>query len=126
MTDTNPTVKALLAEADAYEALAAAKRAQAAALTIRQVDDPLLDVEQVMAEFGVGRDSLRAAEGRGELTLHRGARGKLLIARSAVRRWIESRPVAPRPRKAAPTPDLAAWEREQEQELRVLGGGRRK
>ena len=52
----------------------------------------LLDAEQALAEFGVGRDGLKNAARRGELTLSRGARGKLLVARCELRRWLESRP----------------------------------
>jgi hypothetical protein len=86
-------------------------------------DDPLLDVDQVQAEFGAGRDALKAAAARGELELLRGARGKLMISRSAVRRWIESRPA--KPRKAAPASNLDDWDREAERALRAVPGGRR-
>lgn len=126
MTDTNNPVKALLlTKAKTLRALADDFEAQANALPAAEETDPLLDVDQVMAEFGVGRDSLKAAAERGEIELLRGARGKLLIARSAVRTWIESRPVQPRPRKTASAADLVAWEDEANAQLRALQGGRR-
>lgn len=117
-------VKALLlTQAQALRASAAALEAQAMALPDGDASDPLLDVDQVQSEFGVGRDSLKAAADRGELTLSRGARGKLLIERSAVRAWIKSRPVQPR-KAAAPVTDLDSWELEAEATLRSSGGRR--
>lgn len=116
-------VKALLlTQAQALRTQADVLEAQAHALPDGDAGDPLLDVEAVMEEFGVGRDSLKAAAERGELTLNRGSRGKLLIARSAVRAWIESRNVRPRTRKA-PASDLDAWEAEADRSLRSISGG---
>lgn len=116
---------ALRAEAQALDLQAAAKRAQADALEQTGAgDDPLLDVDQVLAEFGVGRDSLKAAAERGELSLSRGARGKLLIERSAVRAWIKSRPVQPR-KVTPPVSDLECWEAEAERALAGVKVGAR-
>ncbi len=85
--------------------------------------EQLLTTAQTLAEFGIGHDAIKAAAERGELTVSRGARGKLLIERSEIRRYIKSRPV--RPRKAAPAASLADWERDAEQSLRSIAGGRR-
>lgn len=127
MNETTNNVKALLlTQAQALRTQADVLEAQAKALPDgAEQGDPLLDVDAVMHEFGVGRDSLKAAEERGELELLRGARGKLLIARSVVRSWLESRKGRPRKASSTPATDLAAWEREAEQHLRALPGGRK-
>ncbi|MFZ5891284.1 MAG: hypothetical protein ACOY0T_09560 [Myxococcota bacterium] len=104
------TVALLEAELDAVEAGADA--------------DPFLSVEEARESHGVGREALKAAAERGEIELKRGARGKLLVRRSAILKWIDSRPHKPRPRKADPVSDLDAWERETDAELRRMGGGR--
>lgn len=78
--------RALRAQADALDALADTLRGESDGLS------DLLDAEQALAEFGVGRDGLKNAARRGELVLSRGARGKLLVARGELRRWLESRP----------------------------------
>ncbi len=64
--------------------------------------DELLTVEQVEGEFKVGREGLKAAAGRGELTLVRGGKRRILVRRADVAAWVESRPVSPRLRKATP------------------------
>lgn len=63
----------------------------------------LLDVTQARSEFGVGRDSLKNAADRGELAMSRGARGKLLVSRSELRRWLTARPY--QARKTEPCSD---------------------
>lgn len=117
-TNCRAQATTLLAQADTLEALAAeAERGSGA--------DPVLDSEQTLARYSIGRDGLKAAAERGELTLQRGARGKIMVRESELRRWLESRPYQARPRKVEAETDLDAWEREQEAELARLGGGRR-
>jgi hypothetical protein len=58
----------------------------------RASNEDLLSVDRSLAEFGVGRDGLKAAADRGELSLSRGARGKILVARSELQRWLTARP----------------------------------
>jgi hypothetical protein len=111
------TAHALKAQADALLALADATDSGSSG-------DPFLDVDQALERYGTGREALKAAAERGEIELHRGARGKLLVRESAVQRWIESRPHKPRPRRAASVETLATWEAETEADLRRMGGAR--
>lgn len=85
--------------------------------------EQMLTTAQTLAEFGIGHDAVKAAAERGELTVSRGARGKLLIERAEIRRYIKSRPL--RPRKAAPAANLDDWDAQAERSLRSLNGGRR-
>jgi hypothetical protein len=88
--------------------------------------DELLDTRQARDEFGIGHDGLLAAHGRGELELVRGARRKLLVRRSALMAWIQSRQVEARPRrKQNPASTLDDWDADAGAELRLLAGGRR-
>jgi hypothetical protein len=75
---------ALRAQADALEALAA---------TLPEAADELLGVVECSDRYAVGRDALRGAALRGELAVTRGARGKLLVRRSALEAWLTSRPL---------------------------------
>lgn len=84
-------------------------------------DDPLLDTKQIKLECGLGHGGVKAAIERGELTASRGPRGKILVLRSELRRYLQSRPVQPKPRKAQPTDDMGAWDA---QALRAIQGGR--
>jgi len=70
---------------------------------VEQADDPLLGVDELHEQFSCGRDAVRAAVERGELTASRGARGKILVARSEIERWLRSRPYKPGPRRAEPS-----------------------
>lgn len=83
-------------------------------------DDPLLDTKQIKLESGLGHDGVKAAIARGELSASRGPRGKILVLRSELRRYLQSRPVLPR--KAAPVIDMSDWDA---QAQRALGGGRK-
>ncbi|MES1185093.1 MAG: helix-turn-helix domain-containing protein [Myxococcales bacterium] len=77
--------KALRAQADALEALAA---------TLPTVEaDDLIGVAECAAKYNVGRDALRRASERGELAVSRGPRQRLLVRRSAVVAWLESKPL---------------------------------
>jgi hypothetical protein len=75
---------ALRAQADVLEALAA---------TLPDAADELLGVAECAKRFNVGRDALKGASVRGELAVTRGVRGKLLVRRSALEAWLESKPV---------------------------------
>ena len=108
MTRKEEQVKAaLLAEADAYEALARAKRAQAEALNEGD-EDPLLGVDELLEQFKLGRGTVQSAVERGELTASRGARGKILVRRSEVERWLKSRPYRPGVRRVVEADDSDA------------------
>jgi hypothetical protein len=90
LRENDPEVQALLAEAEAHELLAKAARLRAgAAVTTRQDDDEVLDVDRTLAEFGVGKDALKAAAKRGEISLVRGARNQIMATRGELRRWQE-------------------------------------
>jgi hypothetical protein len=82
--------------------------------------DELLDLVALRERYGLGRDAILGAVGRGELVASRGARGKILVSRAEVERWIASRPVTVRTRERARSADvvsIAAWERDQQAEL---------
>lgn len=88
----------------------------------------LIDVKVTLAEYGTGRDSLLAAERRGEIKLARGSRGRILIDRGELEQWLKTRPVKPRRTKpqlrVVGDVSLDAWEAEQAEQLRALGGSR--
>ena len=113
-------VKALEAALATAKATVAALEAALADPHDRSTD--LLDARQTMAEYGVGRDGLIAAESRGEISLSRGSRNRTLVERQEIERYLKSRPrPAPR-RKTAPANDLGEWDAETQRELRALGG----
>jgi hypothetical protein len=85
----------------------------------------LLDCEQTLEQYKIGRDGLLRAQRRDELRLVRGARNRIMVERSELERWIKSRPVHPRKAPAPAATDLEAWERQAEASLRSVGGGRR-
>jgi hypothetical protein len=103
----------LEAQATALEAQARVLRGAAVLARKRSQRDELLDAKQCHARYGVGGEAIRGAAHREELAVVRGARGKLLVADSELRRWLESRPYRPGPRRAeGTTSDLDAWEAE--------------
>lgn len=85
--------------------------------------DELLNARQALAEFGIGHNAIKAAAERGDLSVSRGSRGRLMVERGELRRYIKSRPV--RARRAAPAATLDDWERDAERSLRSIAGGRR-
>ncbi|MES1173564.1 MAG: helix-turn-helix domain-containing protein [Myxococcales bacterium] len=98
----------------ALRAQAAALRVQADTLdalagTFSPESDDLLGVAECRA-LGVGRDALTGAADRGELAVSRGVRGKLLVRKSELDRWLASKPYTPSPKPDA-APDLDAWDR---------------
>ncbi len=109
----------------ALEAALATARATVAALEAA-IADPIdrsaeqLDARQTLAEYHVGRDGLLAAARRGELTLSRGPRNRVLVERQELERWLKSRPVRPRQR-TAPANDLSSWDADAERELLAMG-----
>lgn len=110
----------------ALQAALATARATVASLEAALADPvdrsgELLGERQTMAEYGVARDGLLAAAGRGELTLCRGPRNRILVERQEIERWLKSRPHRPRP-KTAPANDLSEWDAETERELLAIGG----
>jgi len=109
MTDNKASVKALLLsltktqreQLDLIDALANA---------LPDGDnDPLLGVED-LKPYKCGRGTLQTAAENGELTVSRGSRGKLLVRKSELERWIASRPYKPGPRRVEETDDGDALE----------------
>jgi hypothetical protein len=97
------------------EAALASARALVASLEAALEDagnDPteLLDVAMVKEEYNIGRDALKAAAHRGELTLTRGPRGRLQVERGKLEAWQRSRKYEPTQRR--PVADLEAWKAE--------------
>lgn len=82
--------QALRAQADVLETLADAIEATPAPAARAE----MLDLEGLRAEFKLGRGAVLAAVRRGELDgVVRGSRGRILVPRSSVASWLESRPV---------------------------------
>jgi len=124
MTDT-PTKRKLVAAALASaETTVSLLRAELESIDSQPAHDELLDAKQSLEKYGLGHEGLRSAAERGELAVSRGARGKLLVLESELRRYIASRPYKPTPRRAAPLENLDAWEAEADRALRVVGGRR--
>ncbi len=61
-------------------------------------NDQQLGCDDLLREYKLGRGTVQTAVTAGELTASRGARGKILVARSEVERWLRSRPYKPGPR----------------------------
>jgi excisionase family DNA binding protein len=61
--------------------------------------EPLLGLDELMGQYKIGRGTVQSAVERGELAASRGARGKILVTRSEVERWLKSRPYKPGPRR---------------------------
>jgi hypothetical protein len=101
-----PEIEAALASALAT--VATLQLVKAAALARETPPDELLGLEQ----HDVGRRALLAAAGRGEIAVMRGPRQKLLVSRLELERWLRSRPVPPRARKAGEVVDLEDWQRD--------------
>ena len=101
---------ALRALADAQRALADAIDAVAESLATTTEPDPWLGLDQLRAQYGITRESLGAATNRGELSPKRGPKGRVMVRRSDVEAWIESRPWTPSSRQAAPADDLDGWD----------------
>ena len=111
MTEPKPSVKALLlsmtkAQRDQLDLI------EALAKALPEGDeDPFLGVEEAQAEFnGIGRGTIATAAAAGELNASRGARGKILVRRSELARWIASRPFKPGPRRGTENDDSDALE----------------
>jgi hypothetical protein len=103
-------LQAALASARTTVALLEAELADASGAANDGDDDPLLDHQKCLDAYGIGRDALKNAADSGKIELVRGARGKILVRRSEVERWLASRPYSPRPRKAEQPANLEAWE----------------
>lgn len=106
-------------QADTLDAMAAAIEAEPAD------GDPLLQLPELKERYAVTREVLAAAVQRGELTVHKGPKGRIMVRQSAIEAWIESRSWTPRRTvKAAPT-DLDAWEAQADRELQLVQGDKR-
>ena len=126
MSDTTANVKQLLrAQAAAILVQAAAQagalNALADTLDESHTRSDLLTVgDQTRDQYHAGRESLMGAAERGEITLVRGARRRVMVERSELERWIKSRKVTPGPRRA-PAADLDAWEHDADRVLHLVG-----
>jgi hypothetical protein len=82
-----------------------------------------LDLKAIADGYGIKRDAVLNAGDRGELTIKRGPRQKLLVKRSEMERWLGSKPYLPRaPKISAPTSPSNDWERRASAELARVGG----
>ena len=115
----------LLSQAQALRTQADVLEAQAKALPDGDAGDPWLDLESPDVVGTIGANTARTWIKAGRLQSSTAERGRYIFRKSWLDAAIEAAPVQPRTRKAAPAGDLEVWEREQEQELRVLKGGRR-
>ena len=87
------------------------------------VDAPVpLDVAAEHTE--TSEHTLRRWATEGKLPASRGSRGKYLVRVSDVTAVLGAVAVVPRPRKASPVNELAAWDAETDAELRRLGAGK--
>ncbi|HEY5373373.1 MAG TPA: hypothetical protein VIK01_06785 [Polyangiaceae bacterium] len=127
MSCPNAGVKALLKlQAQALRVQADALEASADSLPDGgAAGDELLGTEQTLARFSLGHEAVRAAAARGELVVSRGARGKLLVLESDVRRFIAARRYQPAPRRALPSANLDEWDIEADRSLRVVAGAKK-
>ena len=105
MNPNNPSVKALLlsltkTQREQLDLIDALANALPDAESAQQ-----LGCDDLLKEFKLGRGTVQSAVERGELTVSRGARGKILVARSEVERWLRSRPYKPGPRRVEEVDD---------------------
>ena len=121
MTDT-PTKRKLVAALASARATVSLLEAELESLETQPTQDALLDAKQSLEKYGLGHEGIRGGAERGELAVQRGARGKLLVLESELRRYIASRPYRPTPRHALPLASLDAWDAEADRPLRVIGG----
>ena len=122
MTDDNSRRKLLETARAALRAADALLTAELEHANTQPGHDALFDAKQSLAKYGLGHEGLRGAAERGELDVFKGARGKLLVLESNLRKYIASRPYKPTPRRVLPPADLAAWDAEADRALRVVGG----
>jgi hypothetical protein len=122
MSDPTATVKQLLKlQAQTLRTQADALDGAADALPDAGFDsDPLLNTCEIQARYNLGHEGVRAAAVRGELAVLCGARDQLMVFDSEMRRYFASRPFRPTPRRAAPPPDLDAWEADADRALHLV------
>lgn len=75
----------------------------------------LLDLKQVLARYGVGRNALLGAAKRGDIELSQGPRRKFLVRAAEVERWLTEKRYTP-PDRTVPV-DMEDWERQASQAL---------
>jgi hypothetical protein len=107
---------ALRATADALDALALAAAAPSAD------GSDWLDLPALAREYGLKRGALLAAADRGELTVSRGPRQKLLISRAEIERFLSAKAYVPRAPKMTASVQAGAndWDARAEAQLREL------
>jgi len=105
MTDNNTKRKLVEAALASVETTRALLLAQLAEIDSAPANDPQLGCDDLLKAYKIGRGTVQTAVANGELTASRGARGKILVARSEVERWLRSRPYKPGPRRVEDTDD---------------------
>lgn len=126
MTDTATKRKLELRAALASaEALVLQLRTTLESLNDADESDCWLGLDSPKVEATIGSNTARSWIKSGRLQSCTAERGRYIFRQSWLDAAIEAAPVQPRPRKAAPASDLDAWEREAEQQLRALPGGRK-
>lgn len=110
MTDDKTKRKLVEAALSSAESNVALLRAVLADIDAAPSNDPQLGCDDLLKEFKLGRGTVQSAVERGELTASRGARGKILVLRSEVERWLRSRPYKPGPRRVEENDDGDALE----------------
>ena len=110
MTHDNTKRKLVEAALSSAETTVSLLRAQLAEIDSAPANDPQLGCDELLKEFKLGRGTVQGAVERGELTASRGARGKILVRKSEIERWIASRPYRPGPRRVEETDDSDALE----------------
>jgi excisionase family DNA binding protein len=108
MTHDNTKRKLVEAALLSAETTVSLLRAQLAEIDSAPANDPQLGCDDLLKAFKLGRGTVQSAVERGELTATRGARGKILVARSEVERWLRSRPYKPAPRRVEESADTDA------------------
>ena len=105
MTDDNQKRKLVEAALASAESNVALLRAVLADLDSAPGNDPQLGVDDLLKEYKLGRGTVKTAVAAGELIASTGARGKILVLRSEVERWLRSRPYKPGPRRVEENDD---------------------
>jgi hypothetical protein len=109
MTD-DKTKRKLVAALSAARTTVTLLEAELDDLERSPANDQQLGCDDLLKEFKLGRGTVQSAVERGELTASRGARGKILVLRSEVERWLRSRPYKPGPRRVEENDDGDALE----------------
>ena len=120
---TTPNARGVKALAAALACAEAAVISAKAALADLEGAPELITPVEAMQRYGIAQDGLLAAEARGELTLSRGSRGRILVSVSDLETWMRcrARPI----RRALPEiEDHDEYERRETAALMAMGQGK--